>query len=50
MGRRSVGPGLDVRVKALEEYAEAGVQSMLPHADHDDFFAAYGREVIPRFS
>jgi G6PDH family F420-dependent oxidoreductase len=46
------GPDLDVHVKGLEEYAEAGVDELFVQqigGRHDDFFAAYEREVIPRF-
>ena len=52
LGRLSVGPDLDVHVKGLEEYAEAGVDELFVQqigGRHDDFFAAYEREVIPRF-
>jgi hypothetical protein len=45
LGRRSVGPDLDVHVKALEEYAEAGVDELFVQqigGSHDDFFAATG--------
>jgi hypothetical protein len=43
LGRLSVGPDLDVHVKALEEYAEAGVDELFVQqigGSHDDFFAA----------
>jgi G6PDH family F420-dependent oxidoreductase len=46
------GPDLDVHVKGLEEYAEAGVDELFVQqigGRHDDFFAAYEREIIPRF-
>ena len=45
------GPDLDAHVESLHEYAEAGVDELFVQqigGRHDEFFAAYARDVIPR--
>ena len=45
------GPDLDVHVDSLREYEEAGVDELFVQqigGRHDEFFAAYARDVIPR--
>ena len=45
------GPDLDAHVESLNEYAEAGVDELFVQqigGRHDEFFAAYARDVIPR--
>jgi G6PDH family F420-dependent oxidoreductase len=54
MIRESVpcGPDLDRHVEALQEYADAGVDELFVQqigSGHEEFFAAYAREVLPRF-
>jgi G6PDH family F420-dependent oxidoreductase len=46
------GPDLDRHVAALQEFADAGVDELFVQqigAGHEEFFAAYAREVLPRF-
>ena len=46
------GPDLERHVAALQEFADAGVDELYVQqigGGHDDFFAAYAREVLPRF-
>jgi G6PDH family F420-dependent oxidoreductase len=46
------GPDIDRHVAALQEYADAGVDELFVQqigGGHDEFFAAYAREVLPRF-
>ena len=45
------GPDLDVHVDSLREYEEVGVDELFVQqigGRHDEFFAAYARDVIPR--
>ena len=47
------GPDLDAHVDSLGQYAEAGVDELFVQqigGRHDQFFAAYASDVIPRFS
>jgi hypothetical protein len=47
------GPDLDAHVESLQEYADAGVDELFVQqigGHHDEFFAAYERDVIPRFA
>ncbi len=46
------GPDLDAHVESLSEYAAAGVDELFVQqigGNHDEFFAAYARHVLPRF-
>ena len=46
------GPDLDRHVAHLQEYADAGVDEVYVQqvgGNHDEFFEAYAREVLPRF-
>jgi G6PDH family F420-dependent oxidoreductase len=46
------GPDLERHAAALQEYADAGVDELYVQqigGGHDEFFAAYAREVLPRF-
>jgi G6PDH family F420-dependent oxidoreductase len=46
------GPDLEAHVASFEEYAEAGVDELYVQqigGRHDEFFAAYARDVIPHF-
>jgi G6PDH family F420-dependent oxidoreductase len=46
------GPDLDEHVEALQEFADAGVDELYVQqvgSGHDAFFAAYARDVLPRF-
>jgi G6PDH family F420-dependent oxidoreductase len=46
------GPDLDRHIESIQEYAEAGVDELYVQqigGGHDEFFAAYEREVLPRF-
>jgi G6PDH family F420-dependent oxidoreductase len=46
------GPDLERHVAALQEYADAGVDELYVQqigGGHEEFFAAYAREVLPRF-
>ena len=46
------GPDLERHVAALQEFADAGVDELYVQqigGGHDEFFAAYAREVLPRF-
>ncbi len=45
------GPDLDAHLESFQEYAEAGVDELFVQqvgGRHDEFFAAYARDVIPR--
>jgi G6PDH family F420-dependent oxidoreductase len=47
------GPDLERHVAALQEYADAGVDGLFVQqigGGHEEFFAAYEREVLPRFT
>jgi G6PDH family F420-dependent oxidoreductase len=46
------GPDLERHVESLQEYADAGVDELYVQqiGGGRDFFEAYGREVLPRFS
>jgi G6PDH family F420-dependent oxidoreductase len=47
------GPDIDRHVAALQEFADAGVDELYVQqigGGHDEFFAAYAREVLPRFA
>jgi G6PDH family F420-dependent oxidoreductase len=55
MIRESVpcGPDLERHVAALQEFADAGVDELFVQqigGGHEEFFAAYARDVLPRFS
>jgi G6PDH family F420-dependent oxidoreductase len=46
------GPDLEEHVAAIQEYADAGVDELFIQqigGRHDEFFATYEREVLPRF-
>jgi hypothetical protein len=46
------GPDLERHVAALQEFADAGVDELFVQQigdRQDEFFGAYGREVLPRF-
>lgn len=48
-----LGPDLDEHVASFEEYADAGVDELCIQqigGGHEAFFAAYRRDVLPRFS
>jgi hypothetical protein len=47
------GPDLERHARAIQEYAEAGVDELYVHQigdGHDRFFDAYAREILPRFA
>ncbi len=47
------GPDLDAHLESFREYAEAGVDELFVQqvgGRHDEFFAAYARDVIPRLN
>ena len=47
------GPDLDAHVAHLQEFADAGVDELFVNQigpDQDAFFAAYARDVVPRFN
>jgi G6PDH family F420-dependent oxidoreductase len=47
------GPDLERHIESIQEYADAGVDELYVQQIggwHDDFFEAYAREVLPRFS
>ena len=47
------GPDLDRQLESIQEYADAGVDELYIQqigGDHDAFFEAYRREVLPRFA
>jgi G6PDH family F420-dependent oxidoreductase len=47
------GPDLDRHVESIQEYADAGVDELYVQqigGEHDAFFDAYSREVLPRFA
>ena len=47
------GPDLDRHLESIQEYADAGVDELYVQqigGDHDGFFEAYSREVLPRFA
>ena len=46
------GPDLERQVEALQEFADAGVDELYVQqigGNHEAFFEAYEREVLPRF-
>jgi G6PDH family F420-dependent oxidoreductase len=47
------GPDVDAHVAALQEFADAGADELYVQqvgGDHDVFFEAYARDVLPRFA
>jgi G6PDH family F420-dependent oxidoreductase len=47
------GPDLERHADAIQEFADAGVDELYLHqigGGHDQFFEAYAREILPRFS
>ena len=47
------GPDLERHIESIQEYADAGVDELYVQqigGRHDEFFEAYAREVLPRFS
>ena len=47
------GPDLEHHAEAIQEFADAGVDELYVHqigGGHDQFFEAYAREILPRFS
>lgn len=47
------GPDLDEHVRAISEYAAAGVDELYIHqigGDHAEFFRVYAKEILPRFA
>jgi hypothetical protein len=47
------GPDLDRHIQTIQEHADAGVDELYIQqigGGHDEFFAAYAREVLPRFN
>jgi G6PDH family F420-dependent oxidoreductase len=51
-GSLPCGPDVDAHVAALQEFADAGVDELYVQqvgGDHDAFFGAYARDVLPRF-
>jgi G6PDH family F420-dependent oxidoreductase len=47
------GPDLERHARAIQEYADAGVDELYVHqigTDHEQFFEAYAREILPRFA
>jgi hypothetical protein len=47
------GPDLERHAEAIQEYADAGVDELYGHqigTGHARFFAAYAREILPRFA
>jgi hypothetical protein len=47
------GPDLDAHVEALQEFADAGVDELYVQqvgGNHDAFFEAYARDVLPRYN
>ena len=47
------GPDLERHVASLQEYADAGVDELFVQqigGGHDEFFATWAREVLPRFT
>ncbi|HEX2127230.1 MAG TPA: LLM class flavin-dependent oxidoreductase, partial [Thermoleophilaceae bacterium] len=47
------GPDLERHAEAIQEFADAGVDELYLHqigGGHDQFFEAYAREILPRFS
>jgi G6PDH family F420-dependent oxidoreductase len=47
------GPDLERHAEAMQEFADAGVDELYVHqigGGHDEFFEAYAREILPRFS
>ena len=46
------GPDLDRHIDMIEQHTDAGVDELYVHqigGGHDEFFAAYARDVLPRF-
>jgi G6PDH family F420-dependent oxidoreductase len=49
----SCGPDLERHAEAIQEFADAGVDELYVHqigGGHEQFFEAYAREILPRFS
>jgi G6PDH family F420-dependent oxidoreductase len=47
------GPDLERHAQAIQEFADAGADELYVHqigGGHDQFFEAYAREILPRFS
>jgi G6PDH family F420-dependent oxidoreductase len=47
------GPDLERHARAIEKYADAGVDELYVHqigTGHERFFEAYAREILPRFA
>jgi G6PDH family F420-dependent oxidoreductase len=47
------GPDLERHAEAIQEFADAGVDELYVHqigGGHDQFFEAYAREILPRFT
>jgi G6PDH family F420-dependent oxidoreductase len=47
------GPDLERHARAIQEYADAGVDELYVHQigdGHDRFFDVYAREILPRFA
>jgi G6PDH family F420-dependent oxidoreductase len=47
------GPALERHARAIEKYADAGVDELYVHQigiGHERFFEAYAREILPRFA
>jgi G6PDH family F420-dependent oxidoreductase len=47
------GPDLERHAQAIEEFADAGVDELYVHqvgGGHEQFFEAYAREILPRYS
>jgi G6PDH family F420-dependent oxidoreductase len=47
------GPDLEHHAQAIQEFADAGVDELYVHqigGGHDQFFDAYGRQILPRFA
>jgi G6PDH family F420-dependent oxidoreductase len=47
------GPDLERHADAIQEFADAGVDELYVHqigGGHDEFFEAYAREILPRFT
>jgi G6PDH family F420-dependent oxidoreductase len=47
------GPDLERHARAIQEYADAGVDELYVHQigkGHDRFFEVYAREILPRFA
>ena len=47
------GPDLDRHIETIQEHADAGVDELYIQqigGNQDEFFAAYARDVLPRFA